>query len=76
MRKNPENLNKVLSQIDGINLYLVDYTVLKDAMEVYASKEKSLSNLIHGVVEELNRRSLTVVPPNNSSKPKQLRGSA
>jgi hypothetical protein len=58
LRKNPGALNTVISEIDGIRLHMVDYTVLKQAMEVYASREKSLSNLIHGVIEELNRRSL------------------
>lgn len=58
LRKNPDALKTVISEIEGIRLHMVDYTVLKQAMEVYASREKSLSNLIHGVIEELNRRSL------------------
>lgn len=57
-RRNPDDLDTVAAEIDRLCLHMVDYTVLKHAMEVYASKEKSLSNLIHGVIEELNRRSL------------------
>lgn len=60
-RANPDAKVKIAAQIDRMRLHMVDYSVLKDAMTAYVSREKSLNNLINGVIEELGRRSLTSV---------------
>lgn len=62
-RANPNAKEEIVSQLDRIRLHMVDYSVLKNAMTAYISREKSLSNLINGVIEELGRRSLTPTVP-------------
>lgn len=66
-RANPHAKEEIALQIDRMRLHMVDYSVLKEAMTAYVSREKSLSNLINGVIEELGRRSLTPTLPCDST---------